>query len=176
MTRHQSVLWSLLAVGGVALALLSGFERSSAAQVGKAGPQAEAVKEVHDQFYAALNAMFEGNAEPFEDVWWHTNDVVYMGADGSYNVGWDDVYANWKKQAALNIGGKVEPSNVRYVVGEDVALANQYVTGTNNFNGQPRKIKLRATSVFRQQEGVWKMVCHHVDVIPALDNTLNERN
>jgi SnoaL-like domain len=128
-----------------------------------------ALLEANDAFYAALNAMFQGNPRPFEELWWHTDDLVYMGADGAYNVGWEQAYANWKAQAALKLGGEVKAVDVRVTIAGDMAMINQYTVGTNHFRDDDREIKLRATSVFHKKNSKWKMICHHVDVIPPLE-------
>lgn len=133
-----------------------------------------AVKTALKGFYASLNLMFEGDATAAEEVWSHSDDVVYMGADGAYNRGWEETYANWKKQAALKLGGQVEPVDVVLTVGEDIAVTHQYVKGVNtNIDGERKDATLRASSAFRKEDGKWKMIGHHVDVIPELGKELH---
>lgn len=134
----------------------------------------EAVLAANDLFYTALNAMFKGDPEPYKDVWWHTDDIVYMGAGGSYVVGWEKVYENWEQQAALKIGGKVGPEDVRVTIGGDMAMTNQYTVGFNKFHGKDTPVKLRSTSVFRKKDGQWKMICHHVDIIPVMSEDMGD--
>jgi ketosteroid isomerase-like protein len=50
----------------------------------------------------------------------------------------------------------------------DMAVTNEYIVAAYPVDGRPREIKPRATSVIRKRDGQWKMICHHVDVIPAL--------
>lgn len=132
-----------------------------------------AVLHVNTDFFDALNAMFNGDAEPFQELWWHTNDVVYMGADGAFSVGWLQTYENWKKQAAIGIGGSVSPSKIQLTMSGDMAMTNQLVSGVNDFHGTPIEVRLRSTSVFRKKGDTWKMICHHVDPIP--DGQFEER-
>lgn len=133
-----------------------------------------AVMQANEKFYEALNAMFAGDPTPFQDVWWQTDDIVYMGADGAYSVGWEETYANWEKQASLKIGGHAKAENVQTTITGDMAMTNQYTVGVNEFDGQEREIKLRSTSVFQKKGGVWKMICHHVDVIPPLGDEMQK--
>lgn len=171
MKARITVTLSLLVALTAMLVLTGRF--ANAGNTAAADVEREAVIAANDKFYDALNAMFEGDSEPFKDVWWHTDDIVYMGADGAYNVGWEQVYSNWEKQAALNIGGKVEGQDVRVSIGEDMAMTNAYTVGFNLFDGKKMPIKLRATSIFHKKDGQWKMICHHVDVIPVLGKSMD---
>ena len=54
---------------------------------------AKAVKDAAAAFYAALDALFIGNAASMREVWSHANDVTYMGPDGGFEVGWNEVEA-----------------------------------------------------------------------------------
>ncbi|MCA9284458.1 MAG: nuclear transport factor 2 family protein [Phycisphaerales bacterium] len=128
----------------------------------------DAVLRANSAFFEALNAMFTGDARPLEDVYWHTDDVVYMGADGAYNVGWRPTYENWKRQAALRIGGSISPSNIEVTIVGDVAMTNQIISGTNTVDHELVEVKLRSTSVLQRKDGTWKLIGHHVDVIPKL--------
>jgi ketosteroid isomerase-like protein len=129
----------------------------------------QAVRLALDGFYASLNVMFIGDPNPAKAVWSHSEDIAYMGADGGYQVGWKAMYADWVKQASVNIGGKVVHSNVTVNVGSDIAVTHQLVKSAD-VDGESlnKDDSLRASSVFRKEDGKWKMIGHHVDVIPAL--------
>jgi ketosteroid isomerase-like protein len=128
-----------------------------------------AVQEASGRYYAALNSMFAGDPTPLEEVWWHTDDVVYMGTDGTYTVGWTEIYANWEKKASRHLGGHAKTEDLRMTVVGDMAVTNEYIVADYSSDGQPREVKPRATSVFQKKDGQWKMISHHVDVIPALE-------
>lgn len=158
MTRTV-VLLALLAAG---IALLTGLGRAQGTS------EREKVIAANQKFFTALNAMFKGDAEPIKEVWWHDDDIIYMGADGRYNVGWAQTWANWKAQADLEIGGRVTISDLEVWINGDTAMTNQIVSAIQNkINGTPTDIKLRSTSIFGRRGGEWRMVCHHVDVIPG---------
>jgi ketosteroid isomerase-like protein len=126
------------------------------------------VRQANEQFYAALNTMFEGNVEPMLNVWSHADDVTYMGPDGEFTVGWDQVSNSWTRQAALKLGGKVRPEGAHVTVGQDIATVECFEIGENFIDGQPQKVSLRATNVFRNENGQWKMIGHHTDLLPFL--------
>jgi len=129
----------------------------------------EAVAEANQKFYKALNSMFEGELKPMTSVWSHKSDTTYMSPDGAYVVGWETIHQDWKKQAAMKLGGVVEPTNVHIIVGEELAIVQNYEVGKNFDNeGKAVVVKIRATNVYRLEDGDWKMVSHHVDPLPEL--------
>jgi ketosteroid isomerase-like protein len=128
----------------------------------------KAVPKVTAQFYAALNAMFEGNVEPMNAVWSHTEDVTYMGPDGKLIVGWNQISATWKRQAEMKLGGKVQPEATHVTVGQDLAIVECLEVGENIVKGKAQTVSLRATNVFRNEGGQWKMIGHHTDLLPYL--------
>ena len=124
----------------------------------------QAIKQAVDQWFVALNAMLNGDPTPFADLYSHAEDVAYLSAEGTYRVGWQATYDDWKRQAEKARGGKVEGADIHVILGGDMAAA-QYrshgaVTGPD---GQTTEVALRETSVFRKEDGQWKMVSHHAD-------------
>ena len=129
-----------------------------------------AVEAATHGFYSALNDMFTGDIEPMLQVWSHRDDVTYMGPAGGLLVGWEDVRASWEKQAALELGGHVESSDLQIRVGRDVAMVQNTISGENeDSQGETQAVSIRATSVFRMEAGEWKMISHHTDLLPFLD-------
>ena len=121
------------------------------------------------QFYAALNKMFTGDVVPMKAVWSHADDVTYMGPTGGFERGWSAVLKNWEGQAALKLGGRVEPVEMQVIVGQDLGVVSDYEQGENtNAKGKVEHVKLRATNIFRKEGGQWKMVAHHTDPLPYL--------
>ena len=121
------------------------------------------------QFYAALNDMFTGELAQMKKVWSHADDVTYMGPGGGFQVGWNQVLKNWEAQAAMKLGGKVEPADMRITVGTEIAVVSCYEKGENtNAKGETQKVSIRATNIFRKENGEWKMIGHHTDLLPYL--------
>jgi ketosteroid isomerase-like protein len=129
----------------------------------------KALKDAVAGFYAALDALFIGDARPMRAVWSHADDVTYMGPDGGFEVGWNEVEAVWDKQAALRLGGKVSPSDMRITVGHDLAVTHNFEKGENTNTGSGTvSVSIRATNLFRKEDGSWKMIGHHTDLLPFL--------
>ncbi len=121
-------------------------------------------------FYAALNAMFTGDLEPMKKVWSHAEDVTYMSPDGKYLVGWSQVLKDWQAQAAMKLGGRVVPARIHINYGPELVVVHNIEEGENtDAEGKKVKVSIRATNVFRKEQGRWKMIGHHTDKLPFLD-------
>jgi ketosteroid isomerase-like protein len=150
----------------VMLAAVSLILASSAFAADK---ETEAVRAAADEFYLALNSMFTGELGPMKRIWSHEDDVTYMGPDGGFRVGWKQVLDDWEKQAALKLGGKVEPKDMRITSGRDLAFVSNYEIGKNvTAEGESRNVTIRATNLFRKEDGNWKMIGHHTDILSFL--------
>lgn len=127
------------------------------------------IREAIALFYSSLNAMLAGDPEPAKKLWSHADDVTYMGAAGGFRIGWNQVYADWKSQGDMKQGGKVEPSHIRITIGQDIAITQNSTRGeVKNEEGEWQKTELRETSVFRKEDGKWKMIGHHADALHFL--------
>ncbi len=133
------------------------------------GADEQAVREAAAKFYSALNVMFTGDAGPMKDVWSHADDVTCMGPAGELKQGWPAVLADWEAQAALKLGGDVQPVDLHVTVGQDLALTNSWERGQNvGADGKVEVVSIRATNLFRKEGSSWKMIGHHTDLLPFL--------
>jgi ketosteroid isomerase-like protein len=106
-----------------------------------------------------------------KEVWSHADDITYMGPDGGFQKGWAQVLADWQKQASLKLGGKVEPRDVVINVGKTMAICQNWEKGQNkDKDGKLVMVSIRATNVFRKEGDKWKMISHHTDLLPFLNN------
>ena len=125
-----------------------------------------AVRAATQRFYAALNALFAGDTAPMETVWSHADDVTYMGPYGDYRIGWAQVRESWLEQTAMKLGGNVEPDDIRLNVGTNLAIVHNLEIGHVFPAGHDEPVHLRATNMFRKEDGRWKMIGHHADRLP----------
>ncbi|QDT93448.1 YybH family protein [Gimesia algae] len=129
----------------------------------------KAVKAATQQFYSALNELFTGEVEPMKKLWSHQDDITFMGPDGSFLRGWKPIAAEWEKTGSMKLGGKVEAAEIHITVGQELAIVSNYEIGHNiGADGKVEKVKIRATSLFRKENGKWKMIGHHTDLLPFL--------
>ncbi len=160
----MSVAWCLVAV--VALA----------AVVRASDDETTAVEQANADFYTSLNKLFTGDTGPMQDVWSHEDDVTYLGPAGGIQVGWDEIREQWESQAALSLGGKVEPSQFHTLIANDVAVTQCYEKASSQKAGERDiAVTIRATNVFRKENGQWKLISHHTDLIPQLEEEVRTR-
>ena len=158
----KHVAWQSTVILAIALTVLVGPAHAS--QDGE-----KAVREAAAGFYSALNVLFTGNPDSMNEVWSHADDVTYMGPGGGFQVGWPQISENLKKQAAMKLGGRVEPAEMHLAVGQELAIVQNYEKGTNiDAQGKQQKVSIRATSIFRKEDGKWKMIGHHTDLLSYL--------
>jgi len=158
----------ILSMAAVLLIITAGALPAGAEKAVDAKDDKAAVKRAVKGFYIALNAMFKGDVKPMKKVWSHAADVTYMGPDGGYLIGWEDTLKSWEQQASLKLGGRVKPDSFQFNIGEDIAVVHNFEHGKNYVDGKEWIVKIRATNVFRKENAEWKMIGHHVDLLPYL--------
>jgi ketosteroid isomerase-like protein len=129
----------------------------------------EEVRQASDRFYAALNRGINGDTSEMFDICSHADDVTTMHPLGGRQIGWAEVRATWEMAASAIDGGSVEVNDLQItLLGDDAA----YTTGTENASaivgGTPVSFSARCTNVYRREDGVWKVVHHHVDLLPDM--------
>lgn len=128
------------------------------------------LKEAISKFYIAHNEMFERKMDKMDEIWSHSDDVTYMSPIGGILVGWNSVRDSWQKQADLNLKGRVEPINIQVVEGVDIGVCYNAIEGTNHVvDGSEVHPNIRATTVYRKENGEWKVISHHTDLMSWLE-------
>ena len=108
-----------------------------------------------------------------DEVWSHADRVTCMGPGGGIATGWDEVQAMWQEQAKMLLGGHVDPDELHVTVGADLAIIECYEVGSNRDPlGAELPVRIRVTNSFRKQQGQWKMIGHHTDLLPYLAGPL----
>ena len=119
--------------------------------------------EASAEFYTALNAMLGGDAAPMLALWSHEDDVTYMSPFGELLSGWEPIRASWQAQAEAHLGGEVRGEGVHLVEGDVLAFSVGFERGEVQVEGRPTPVDIRATSMFRREDGQWRMIGHHTD-------------
>ncbi len=117
-----------------------------------------------DTFYAALADALDGDATAMVDQWSQADDVCYLGPMGDLIVGGDAVQESWEQFAATHLGGKVTESELHFVGSGDIGIVTGWEKGVGH-RGLDEPINIRATSTYRREGGVLKMIGHHTDLI-----------
>ena len=132
------------------------------------------VRKASEQFYAALNRMLSGDAGPLSEVWSHGSAVTTMHPIGGREVGWDKVRGAWEQVAKLASGGRVGlKDQLIHLVG-DAAYEIGVEHGQFTLAGQQVTAEHRVTNIYQREGGVWKVIHHHTDPSPAMQEILSK--
>lgn len=128
----------------------------------------EEVRQASDRFYAGINRMVNGDTSAMFDACSHADDVSAMHPLGGRQLGWPEVRASWQMAAdALGTAGTVTVSDLRItLLGSDAACTTGTESASVVVGGAPVTFGGRCTNVYRREDGVWKLVHHHVDHLP----------
>ncbi|WP_255195590.1 YybH family protein [Halorarius litoreus] len=126
------------------------------------------VRAASDRFYDALERMANGDAGPMMEVWSHADDVTTMHPIGGREVGWAEVEGPWGAVAELAGDGTITRADQLVRVVGDCAyeLTTEKVSFT--LAGERVDTEVRATNVYRREDGEWKIVHHHADPSPEM--------
>jgi len=120
---------------------------------------AEFLERCHD----ALRQHTGGNPRPFLDLWSQADDVSLMGGVGGHQVGIAAVtelltaaartlnYTTWNAETLA--------SSFSDTLGFTVELEHL----TRKIDGETETMSLRATSVYRRENGAWRVIHRHGD-------------
>jgi ketosteroid isomerase-like protein len=121
-----------------------------------------------EQFQQAGNEFHKGHSEPMLKMISRRDDVSVANPLGPAVRGWHKVVETVERAASNYREGepvvyenivKVVSSDMAFIVENEVSRAK--VGGSQDF----ATVALRATVIFRKEEGVWKIVHRHADPI-----------
>jgi ketosteroid isomerase-like protein len=133
-----------------------------------------AVHKASDQFYAALNRLFSGDADLMEDIWSHSASVTALHAIGGRSVGWDNVRESYQDVAQIAEEGQVKLDDQIIQVIGDFAYEVGVERGKATFAGYQVALDYRVTNIYRCEADCWKIVHRHTDTSPAMLDGLNQ--
>jgi ketosteroid isomerase-like protein len=128
------------------------------------------VRQVSDRFYGALNRLINGDAGPMLELWSHGPEVTTMHPLGGRQVGWDQVRDSWEQAAKAISNGKVEARDVKISVYGDVSVTTLTEHAEASVGKETLRFEVRATNVYRRENGSWRVVLHHGDLIPQVQD------
>ncbi len=131
------------------------------------------VRKVSDQFYAALNRLFNGNADSMEDIWSHGSTVTALHPIGDRAVGWDNVRESYQDVAQIAEEGHVKLDDQIIQVIGDFAYEVGVEHGQAIFAGYQVTLDYRVTNIYHCEAGSWKIVHRHTDISPVMLEGLN---
>ena len=129
----------------------------------------EAWKDARPRFEAALGELVEGRPESYKALWSGADDTLIMGAFGGYERGHDQVAQrlDWASKGVQATGRWTE--NLLTVVGQDLACTVDFEHMERTHDGRTYHRILRATQVYRLEDGEWRLIVRHADELPETD-------
>jgi ketosteroid isomerase-like protein len=120
--------------------------------------------------HEALSAFVKGNPEPLKDMYSHRDDVSLANPFGPPVRGWKEAAATMERAASnYRDGGATGFDIVAKYVATDLAYIVEVERYKARVGGSAEivPIALRVTSIFRREDGVWKIVHRHADPIAS---------
>ncbi|KJK47717.1 MULTISPECIES: nuclear transport factor 2 family protein [unclassified Streptomyces] len=120
---------------------------------------------VRTTLYEAEVALHNGDAAPRRALWSHTEPVSVLGAWRSA-VGRDELDSLFTDLAqGFSDCTSYEYELQAYDVSGDMAYTVGLEHTSASVEGQPRTYTLRATQVYRREDGAWKVAHRHADTV-----------
>jgi len=124
--------------------------------------------EVIEQSHLTLGEIVKGNPEPLKMVYSHQEDVSLANPFGPPVRGWEQAAATIERAASNYKDGEIVgfENVVKYVTPELAYIVEVERYKAKVGGGEElAPISLRVTSIFRREDGVWKIVHRHADPI-----------
>jgi ketosteroid isomerase-like protein len=126
------------------------------------------VDELIERYHLALGEFMKGNPEPAKKLFSHGEDTSLANPYGPPVRGWDKVAQVMEHAASLRRDGEATGFEIvaKYVTPE-LAYVVQMERLEAKVGGREdiTPYALRATMIFRPEDGVWKVVHRHADPI-----------
>ena len=132
------------------------------------------VRQASARFYAALNRGLNGDMSALGATWAHGGDVTAMHPMGARVEGWEQVRSSFEQAGSLASGGQVRLRDQLIRAGTDLAYEVGLEEGEATMAGERIAFSgQRVTNVYRREGGEWKMVHHHTDPSPAMNDLVS---
>jgi ketosteroid isomerase-like protein len=121
-----------------------------------------------EQYQLALDEFMKGNPEPVQELFSHTEEASLANPYGPPVRGWDKVAKTTEHAASLRRDGQATSFEI---VAKYVTAGLAYVVQIEHLEskiGESEDVTpydLRATMIFRPEDGTWKVVHRHADPI-----------
>jgi ketosteroid isomerase-like protein len=121
-----------------------------------------------EEYHRAEVAFQKGNPQPFKDLCSHAEDVTIVGGMGGVEKGWARVEKRYdwaSSKFASDNDSEPKSEVISLVATPEMAYAVEVERSTVRMaaSSEVRQLALRVTSVFRREDGQWKLVHRHAD-------------
>ena len=117
-----------------------------------------------DAFYAAGNQRLAGDLSGFEAIWSEADDISHLGPTGNLTTGRSAVMEEFAKEAAMGFEGTLRAEDRQFVESPEMGylICVERTRGMTKA-GESITVDIRATTIFRNEAGDWRVVHHHTD-------------
>lgn len=126
------------------------------------------VDEVVEQYHLALDEIMKGSAEGYKKLYSRREDVTLANPFGPPVRGWDEVAPTLERAASNFRDGEATGfENVAKYVTAELAYIVEVERMQTKVGGREdiTPIAVRVTTIFRPEDGEWKLVHRHADPI-----------
>jgi ketosteroid isomerase-like protein len=121
-----------------------------------------------DEYHRAGHEITNGNPEVYKALYSHREDVTVANPFGPPVRGWSEVSATLDRAAQNYRDGEIVGfENVSTGIASDLAYTVEIESYRARVGGAEElaPVSLRVTSIFRREDGIWKVVHRHADPI-----------
>ena len=126
------------------------------------------VDELIEQYHLALDEIMKGSPEGYKKLYSRRDDVTLANPFGPAVRGWDEVAKTLERAASHYRDGEATGfENVAKYVSAELAYVVEVERGKSKVGGRDdiTPLAVRVTTIFRPEEGQWKVVHRHADPI-----------
>src|SRR5215213_1325234 len=124
--------------------------------------------EVLEQYHLALDEIMKGSPDGYKRAYSHQDDVTLANPFGPPARGWDEVAQTLEHAASHYTDGEATGfENVAKTMTPELAYTVEIERCQAKVEGREdvTPIAVRVTTIFRSEEGEWKVVHRHADPI-----------
>ena len=132
-------------------------------------PSMRELREFVDRCHAAITKQSQGHPEPFLELWSHAGDVTIMAAIGGYQVGFDAVRELLTAASKTQQFDGWSAENVATVLDGSLAFTVELEHYAHTVDGEDKGITLRATQIYRREDGQWRVIHRHGDILTPIE-------
>lgn len=123
-----------------------------------------------DEYHRAGLEITNGHPDVYKQLYSHRDDVTLANPFGPPARGWSNVSATLDGAAKNYRDGEVVGfENVSTVIGSELAYTVEIESYRARVGGskETTPVSVRVTTIFRREEGTWKVVHRHADTITS---------